>query len=191
MMTILTSQTSNRNFNNAETARQRFEVRLTGKQRLGLEILSRKKRCSLSNVVDQLLNKSFKQEKITTLPKSSASPNYIPFQSCETTQCSIKEATQKLWYQAPSDRFVAFALSFPYLLNAYEEELWQLIKSNPYFWQHDYQVTHGVSNKNKRKAFTATPSMGFQALKRERLKKCWDALQEIAKDFCDNNLTVF
>ena len=85
---------------------------------------------------------------------------------------------RQIWEPDEADRFVAFALCAPDLLNDYEEKLWILISTCEYFWQH-FQIDV-KSDKGKAVGKRWWPVTEYSGVIRERLHEYWPLLNEIA-----------
>ena len=91
---------------------------------------------------------------------------------------TVEKAVRQIWEADEADRFVAFALCAPELLNDYEEKLWTLISTCEYFWQH-----FRIDVKNEKGKVVGErwwPVTEFSGVIHERLREYWQLLNEIA-----------
>ncbi|HVV68196.1 MAG TPA: hypothetical protein VHE99_04040 [Gammaproteobacteria bacterium] len=154
-----------------------LQARLNSKLRFAAEILSRLERRTVSSLVEGLIEKAAKETTVEMVPLYP-SPDAVFFvEDHEVQKITLDKALLQIWSEEESDRFVAFAMCFPDLLNDYEYRLWEIIKLTQYFWKY-----FRVEVKDEKGQVTGErwwPMLEYSGVIREHLRQHWKILNEV------------
>jgi hypothetical protein len=155
-----------------------LQARINSRQRLALDIMARKERRTTSSFIEGLIEKAAKEMEIDMIPLTEAHTDIFPMRDQpEYQRVTVEKAVRQIWSPGEPERFIAFAMTFPELLNAEEMQLWEIISATPYFWAH-YRIE--VKDENTGKSLERWwPIQEYRGLILEHLLEAWEPLNDL------------
>jgi hypothetical protein len=132
-----------------------FGLRLDPKLKYLVEILARRQRRSLANVIEWLVEDGLERHTLY-----------------EGDQQTVMDLGDELWDIDEPERLVKLAINYPHLLTLEEEALWKQVRIRPRFWKN-------VRNTKKLGLQYSWDQIGN--LKDHELRKHWETVKRIAR----------
>lgn len=155
------------------------QARLNPKLRFVAEIMARYERRTLSSLFEGLLEKAMKNYVVDALVHEKEQISLLLFGESYPQRIQLKDLIESIWSVEDADRFASFAMCLPDLLTEEEAQVWSLIRSTPYFWEH-----FEINIENKSGATVGKdvwPITTYRGLIREHIREHWDLLNAIAR----------
>lgn len=161
-----------------------IQARLSPKLRFAADLLARRKRRSLSSLIEIIVEEYVKGSTVFTI--NDGKKNFM-------------DVIDGIWHMDEPKRLVALALSLPELLSHDEFVLWKQISRCGHYWQ-CYQVIFCDKHDNEIMS-RWVPVISLETLIERNLKDCWDILTGeeegvlppdnlFGEMLCDNNEPV-
>jgi hypothetical protein len=151
--------------------------------------MTRIERRTTSSFIEALIDKAAKEMEVDMISLSDAHADFYPMrEQPEYQRTTVEKAVRQIWNTNEAERFVAFAMTFPELLSAEEEKLWEMIAGTPYFWVH-YQIA--VKDPDGKKVKRWWPIREYKGLIVEHLREGWPLVNDIADGHIPTNLELF